>query len=871
MMVRQFVIVLNLILAACSGASARLLRKRGLQGIAHRPRIHFLFLTVDRMQRLDVWQRFFEGAPSGDHRIIWHCKDVAGCHAQLQAAGREEGELERLGNTPIEIIEHPAPTQYCTDLVSAENALLERALADVTPGGPAAAPAAAKSSFLEEAMGAEVGAGDRDKFVLLSDSTVPVKSFAEMYKVLTAQEDSRFCIFPRQEWAKAPREHCRDSDARCPSWAASGECDRNPFYMMNSCQKACKICADATVQEGAFPAGKSLIAAKTHQWKVLNRRDAAKSVALWRAGYLRHLNHMLHLNFRDSYRNTGCLDEYWHFAALYGTFPMECTGRANKDRQCNSWAARGECASNPNYMMRACDASCAKCEIPPTKFLNADPLELSFAGDAGVQGKCDTFVRWNIAGAMGREGVMGEVSELARADRELRTGGAEFKNSGYRPESLEALTVAGLRAFRKSSFLFARKFGPSFHIKDLCVPTADAMASNNFDQAVPQVSSYSWAGEGIWIDSEQRQVSVINDPSRQNAIVIQNGHDSQWSGWGTTCGESVAVTFVNKKVFNAQLDASTGTVLSWVHGVSWYRDLPWRGDGTWIDTANNTVLIRSWGGKFLHVTNSDPEWNAKGELEHQSGAALVAKFKKVMDGKQVSLRGWLSPDYQRITWHNGHQWKRDKDFSPPCVCKPDGQFWARPTPSLVPQCFVMAFGGFGDVQAMMASINNRSYDVGSFVPQSCSVVLADTNPEGSQVLSSLAKSNPKLTALPMTAGYSCEPASKKASVSSAPSSTGALRPLASGASAPVNVANIMRVLKERTHTTDHVVLRLDLGGSEWDLVPCLARSSAARHIDRLYIRKLGTTPHRGSFGTSKEEAEQALFRLKQMGIQLFYF
>uniref|UniRef100_A0A0D9UXE1 procollagen-proline 4-dioxygenase n=1 Tax=Leersia perrieri TaxID=77586 RepID=A0A0D9UXE1_9ORYZ len=46
----------------------------------------------------------------------------------------------------------------------------------------------------------------------------------------------------------ASEDECTDEDDRCVSWAASGECDRNPVFMMGSpdyygsCRKSCRVC-----------------------------------------------------------------------------------------------------------------------------------------------------------------------------------------------------------------------------------------------------------------------------------------------------------------------------------------------------------------------------------------------------------------------------------------------------------------------------------------------------------------------------------------------------------------------------------------------------------------------------------------------------
>ncbi|KAK8452479.1 hypothetical protein SEVIR_5G119800v4 [Setaria viridis] len=46
----------------------------------------------------------------------------------------------------------------------------------------------------------------------------------------------------------ASEDECTDEDARCVGWAAGGECDRNPLFMIGSpdyygtCRKSCRVC-----------------------------------------------------------------------------------------------------------------------------------------------------------------------------------------------------------------------------------------------------------------------------------------------------------------------------------------------------------------------------------------------------------------------------------------------------------------------------------------------------------------------------------------------------------------------------------------------------------------------------------------------------
>lgn len=208
------------------------------------PRIFFLFMAVDKINNWEIWRRFFAEAPANSFRALVHCKTDA-CKQQFQKEAF-------MTVTPT------APSSYCSDLVSPMNKLLETA-------------------FLQ-------GPGtQQDKFVFVSDSTLPAKSFAQVYMTLTQRKGSDFCVFPSREWADFPQGY-----------------------------------------------GMAHFAIKVHQWVVLTRAHALASVDSWNRGIARNLAQQFHLNehvnkwgspiFGDSH-NYGCLDEFWHLSAIYGTLP----------------------------------------------------------------------------------------------------------------------------------------------------------------------------------------------------------------------------------------------------------------------------------------------------------------------------------------------------------------------------------------------------------------------------------------------------------------------------------------------------------------------------------------------------------------------
>lgn len=206
------------------------------------PQLFFLFLVYVKINNEAVWDRFFAAAVRGvDYQALVHCKSEASCRANIKSLHR------------FEIIPS-VETQYCHNLVSGTNALLVAALARAGAGNP------------------------HDKYIFVSDSTLPVQPFASMQKHFAANDGSDFCIFPRNEWAEVTEQ----------------------FH-------------DGTVH--------MMTGVKHHQWVVLGHEHAAKVVK--EIG--NHLDLMERFQLNMGMKNTGCLDEFWYFTVLYGV--MNLTGR----------------------------------------------------------------------------------------------------------------------------------------------------------------------------------------------------------------------------------------------------------------------------------------------------------------------------------------------------------------------------------------------------------------------------------------------------------------------------------------------------------------------------------------------------------------
>lgn len=310
-------------------------------GMSRPPRVYFLFMAVDKVSNLGVWQQFFAQAPATQYRALIHCK-LPSCQAQIT------GSVLTAVST--------VPSYYCTDLVSPMNQLLNQALTiDAAEGPP----------------------HPHDKFAFVSDSTLPAKPFAFLYRTLTMRPGSDFCIFPSNEWADIP---------------------------------------SAVGLE---------MAPKHHQWITLERAHAEKASALWAGGHMHNFMSYFRMN-QDQYiwsnnsyadsRNFGCLDEFWHMAALYGTV----TAHPNTESMMDLYRFSGS------------------------------PLRVS--DHTGWQGTCDTFVVWSkYLHASGD-------NPFERLHRSLDAPSIPHGGNSARPGWWDTISPTGMRAIRNSDFLFVRKF-----------------------------------------------------------------------------------------------------------------------------------------------------------------------------------------------------------------------------------------------------------------------------------------------------------------------------------------------------------------------------------------------------------------------------
>jgi hypothetical protein len=344
------------------------------------PKIFFLFLVNRQLASEDIWLKFFPPARQGiDYEVIVHCQDEPHCKKSFRSP-----DVFRVIPT--------VASKWCDDLVSPMDALLAAGL-ETSKGNP------------------------RDQFVFLSDTTVPVKPFHEVYKNLVgavegSPPESSFCVTPDNWWATKDIEHQRPHLAiKHYQWVVL---TRDHAVRVVNSRKDFRNLTDTLtpLHSWAGPALTSAIQHTIGHWKKLRLHP------------------------------TGCLDEYLYFALVFG-FPQSYRGHPQ-----GMTHARVKFNDDLNSEDLTARAPSAEPDLRIHGF-RGSPLTVHGEAARDFQGACHTFDFFGY----GRDFQV--LVDLMQADG---TTQIELPQHGkFHPARFQTLTPASLTQLRKSDYLFARK------------------------------------------------------------------------------------------------------------------------------------------------------------------------------------------------------------------------------------------------------------------------------------------------------------------------------------------------------------------------------------------------------------------------------
>jgi prolyl 4-hydroxylase len=114
----------------------------------------------------------------------------------------------------------------------------------------------AKEGPLSECAGYAVKPVKGDAILLFNSRPDGATDKDSQYEVCSVLEGEKWLAIKHMHASKiekpksspASEDDCTDEDEKCVGWAAAGECERNPVYMIGSpdyygtCRKSCRAC-----------------------------------------------------------------------------------------------------------------------------------------------------------------------------------------------------------------------------------------------------------------------------------------------------------------------------------------------------------------------------------------------------------------------------------------------------------------------------------------------------------------------------------------------------------------------------------------------------------------------------------------------------
>jgi hypothetical protein len=215
--------------------------------------------------------------------------------------------------------------------------------------GAMPSPAAVAQAAADEPAAAEAGA---DNVQAGADEPTKVAELRETRSVTSDEVDET-------PTAESPSHDetggCKDDQLECSGWAAKGQCESNPGFMMTSCAFSCTRC-----NEG--PQFATELRSMSERMKLMHmrQRDArlcadddaacmARAIEAAAAGPSKPA-HPSKLSDSGLGNDTTVAFRY-----------VTATACRDERVECTGWAASSECETNSAYMLTSCAFSCTKC------------------------------------------------------------------------------------------------------------------------------------------------------------------------------------------------------------------------------------------------------------------------------------------------------------------------------------------------------------------------------------------------------------------------------------------------------------------------------------------------------------------------------
>lgn len=235
---------------------------------------------------------------------------------------------------------------------------------------------------------------------------------------------------------------------------------------------------------------------------------------------------------------------------------------------------------------------------------------------------------------------------------------------------------------------------------------------------------------------------------------------------------------------------------------------------------------------------------------------------------------------------NATAWSLRDEAGPeaPCRCTSFSTWWKKPN-KREPTCLFFDLGAAdGETYKSFLGISSKwsfHYETGRFNKNQCYAYLMEANPKFAADLESLRTD--RVYPMVKQAAYMCDKPHQDFWLDAAgPQGWGSSlnfthqsvvgKGTSERKSVDVELYNLMRLIQENALPEDHVTVKMDIEGAEYDILPCLADAPAASLIDTLYLEDhcpgRHWCPTTGQAGNSKETFKKAIEKLEKRGVKV---
>lgn len=212
--------------------------------------------------------------------------------------------------------------------------------------------------------------------------------------------------------------------------------------------------------------------------------------------------------------------------------------------------------------------------------------------------------------------------------------------------------------------------------------------------------------------------------------------------------------------------------------------------------------------------------------------------------------------------------------SVPCQCETQNMAWVKTTRT-VPKCIFIDLGA-ANGNSFNDFLNNKYGPVANCPSGQWEATLVEANPRFDSNINNLAATYPGTVHSEAShAAYMCEGQTSfyldtvNHGQNYWGSSMSANHPdtqKSGHTKVTVPTVNVNRMVYETTIPADYVILKMDIEGAEWDVLPCLAQAPGSSLIDRLLVEI-----HPGSWGnigTTQHDLDVAKATLRTKGVDV---